>query len=541
MTGRRIGWIGTLCLVVACSAEGAGPKKNIGPSATGPDLDAGKDGSTPNSGGDDAGDTQGDGDGDGDGDVDSQDAGNQGGNQDSGTASDASAQTDAQVPYEAFCSGKGPVIKVPTGKPDDITGGTGNVCTGIIARKVFKNALCACEDAYFAGYLQTAFFETVEDGTRIWESGGSVGVNGSYYSGSFTQVGGDLRIYGDAEVENDWDINLDPSLVGGWVDVWGNLEVADRMDIAGLLTVWEDATVNDLNITGACQIYGTLTHPANEWAGVLGCFKKVDPKPVDLDPPCACGANDVLDVNAIVQDAKLHNDNANPAVNLDPTALSDIEATVGAKRIELPCGRFYVDSILGVGAVQLVITGRTALFVGGDVGTTGLFDVELKGPDAELDLFVAGNFLQTGYSPFGNPNRPEDIRVFVGGNRAILLTGYNPFSGNLYAPNSNVNVEGFLDMNGSLFAKNFHADGYVRIHYDSAILEQGDDDSCNPPPPPPPPPGEPPPPECDGKCDEACGFSETCVAGVCKRCVTNADCCAPLVCYDDGVCGARVK
>ncbi len=576
MIRRQIGWIGALCLAVGCGAEGAKPKEDLDPITAAPD--AGPDGSTPQGdeldaaspeGGDGDGDqTPGDGDqapGDGDqapGDGDAEpldsgtgDLGNgegDGGASDDGA--DAAVEADGGVSYEAFCSGQGPVIKVPVGASDELTGGTGDVCTGTIARKVFKNALCACESGYFAGYLQTADYVENDDGSISWRSGGSVGINGGYYAGSYTQVGGDLRIFG-APRNAEFSGHLQ-NWVAGDVEVWGDLEIASDIVMAGLLTVAEDARVNKMTLMGLSAVQGTLTTPPYTWPldpiTTLGLnlndftYGGRKQEVLELNPPCACGAKNQLDVAAIVAEAETNNDNANPAVNLDPFAFSKLDLTVGAARITLPCGRFYLDSITGVGAVQLRITGRTALFVRGDVGTVGAFDVELVGPGAELDLFVGGNFVQTGYSPFGDPNRPEDIRVFVAGSQTIVLTGYSPFSGNLYAPNANIDIKGFLDMNGALFAKNFHADGYVKINYDSAILDQGDDEACHPPAPPPPPdeppPAEPPPPECVDACDESCSSATTCVSGTCKPCSNDSDCCAPLICYEElGRCGARVK
>src|SRR5690606_14875509 len=88
----------------------------------------------------------------------------------------------------------------------------------------------------------------------------------------------------------------------------------------------------------------------------------------------------------------------------------------------LPCGRYYVNQIGGLGGVTLRIQGRTALFVGGDVWATGLFKIELD-PGAELDLFIQDDFVLTGAARFGDRTRPAAMRIYVGGTGDVCLRG----------------------------------------------------------------------------------------------------------------------
>jgi hypothetical protein len=239
-----------------------------------------------------------------------------------------------------------------------------------------------------------------------------------------------------------------------------------------------------------------------------------------------------------VRDGKLKNDNQNPQVKLDPAALTRLDF---ARRVELPCGRYYLDEISGIGDVHLVITGRTALFVGGDVSTIGHLDIEL-GLKGELDLFIAGDLTQVGYGQFGDVDRPSGVRVYVGGDGDLFFRGYQPVGANIYAPRSHLHSDGFIDTKGSLFVRSLYDNGYLKVNYDRDILDQGNDDACQPPTPPPPPvvppvePPPPPPPECQSACSEQCG-QRTCSQGMCRGCAVDADCCAPLVCYPDGRCG----
>lgn len=449
-------------------------------------------------------------------------------------AGTADASGDAEVTREAYCSGQGSVIKVPGAT----AGSTRDLCTGTVARQRFKNALCVCENADIKGYLATGSFSASQDAPGTFtKSGGSVGVNGRFgglISAGDTEVGGSLRLYGGATF-------------GGYVDVYGDYEANGNVDIAGYLKVARDAKLRQgLLLLGHANIGRDVYTRPGTWDPPLWSFIGGERivQEFALDKPCACEPEDLLDVDAIVRDGKQRNDNQNPAVDLDPAALTRLDF---ARRLELPCGRFYVDEISGVGDLHLVINGRTALFVGGDVSTIGHFDIEL-GPQGELDLFIAGDLMQVGYGQFGDVNRPSGVRVYVGGDGDLFFRGYQPVGANIYAPRSHLHSDGFIDAKGSLFVRSLYDNGYLKVNYDRDVLDLGDDDACNPPKPPPPPveppPVEPPPvdppppnpPECAGTCNEMCG-QRSCVDGVCQGCSVDSDCCAPLVCYPDGRCG----
>jgi hypothetical protein len=461
--------------------------------------------------------------------------GDSGASGDASSGSDASSSADAsnadaEVTRDQYCSGRGSVIKVPGAS----AGTTRDVCTGTVARQRFKNALCTCEDLDLKGYLNTGSFSASKDAPGTFtKSGGSVGVNGSVgwliSAGDF-DIGGSLRLWEGATY-------------GGYVHVYGDFESNGNVNIAGYLDVTRDAKMHEgILLPGHANIGrnsytppGTFDLPG--WAFIGGEEIVQD---FTLEKPCDCEPQNLLDIDAIVRDGKLKNDNANPAVNLSADVLTGLDF---ARRVELPCGRFYLDEISGVGDVHLVINGRTALFIGGDVKTVGHFDIEL-GPQGELDLFIAGDLAQVGYGQFGDVNRPSGVRVYVGGDGDIFFRGYQPFGANLYAPRSHLHSDGFIDAKGSIFVRSLYDNGYLKVAYDRDVLDLGDDDSCNPPPPPPPPPVEPPPveppppppPQCDSVCDESCG-QQTCRNGMCLGCRTDADCCSPLVCYPDGRCG----
>jgi len=153
--------------------------------------------------------------------------------------------------------------------------------------------------------------------------------------------------------------------------------------------------------------------------------------------------------------------------------------------------------------------------VDANVNALGVVKLDL-GPDAELDIFVRGGFVLAGIQSAGNATKPAALRVYVGGTDGILLSGVTAFTGNLYAPRAMITLGGLQDIYGSIFAGDFTAGGIANVHYDRAIVRQGDD--CTPPP------------QCRS-CSE-CGASNACVGGKCGACRTDADCCQPLTCVE---------
>jgi hypothetical protein len=409
--------------------------------------------------------------------------------------------------HEEFCEGGGPVIVVP----DPTTPGSGG-CTPSIARRLFSHALCTCDDTTFAGYLKTRSFSASTDGNHI-SRGAPVGVNDRLLSGSYVDVGGTLTVTGTTSF-------------AGYLKVGGDLELKESLNVAGYLEVYRDAWLEsdalvlgyadidrDLMTQPSVPFVSTFTTVGGDWTeGAFG-----------IDEPCACEPEELLDIDAIIADGQA--DNHNAVIGLDPGAFSDV---IGVTRWELPCGRFYVDEITGIGDLHLEINGRTALYVGDDVGITGHFDVEI-GPEGSLDLFIKDNLVQIGYGQFGEPNQPSKMRVYVGGEGDILFLGYQPVGANIYAPRSRLISAGYVDINGSLFLKDLDAGAYIDIAYDRDIIIPGE--SCPPPDDEEPPPDdEEPPPECFQACNETCG-DRGCVDGHCAPCTQDSDCCSPLVCY----------
>jgi hypothetical protein len=232
----------------------------------------------------------------------------------------------------------------------------------------------------------------------------------------------------------------------------------------------------------------------------------------------------LLDVEKLVKTYAVVNDNAE--VGFDADALKNFAAQ---KTIDVPCGRFYLTAMTGNAAVTLKVSGRAALFVGGDINLAGGLAIELTTATAELDLFVEGGLSVSGSLNFGDGKTPSRIRLYAGGQNDIQLSGSARFDGNLYAPKARLVTSGNTEVFGSLFARSVSASGSMTVHYDRAILRAGQD--C--PKAPPPGAGQP-----DCKTCRDCN-NQACIGGKCGQCRTDADCCAPLTC-SKGTCVPRI-
>jgi hypothetical protein len=261
-----------------------------------------------------------------------------------------------------------------------------------------------------------------------------------------------------------------------------------------------------------------LAPPGGMLQGVLSPMPTVGgatiPMTFTLDDPCGCAER--LDVAEMEKIGGARNDNA--VRGIDPAMLSNV---TNATPLSLHCGRFRFDSIGGAAAIQLTITGRTAIFVDGNVALSDAFQLVIApGADAELDWFIRGSLSIGARAQIGDPQRPSATRIYVGGpendagpdNTDIVLSSAQ-IGANIYAPNTNVNITA-IGMAGSVYAKNLSILGVASVRYDRAILNKGN--KCEQPI------------ICD-KC-HTCNGGAACIGGTCQPCMTDDECCEPLVC-----------
>jgi hypothetical protein len=392
--------------------------------------------------------------------------------------------------YVPFCEGSGPPIAIPS---------LGD-CTGDVAKTLFVFGICSCGDITAFNTVATDSFDSSEGPDPKVKANGSVGVNGTYQGTSPVTVNGALWVGGTASWPNQHEID-------------GEVHCGAKLSVAAPSHVHHDLFgAADIAGGGVLTIDGKLhITPGKVHQGVTAKQGVVEEQ-VTVPPPCDCSKP--LDIPGIVAEFAKKNDNESQ--QLDPAALTEI---VDPVTISLPCGRYYLDEVTPLGAnVTIALDGRTALFVAGDFAPTGPLTITL-GPDAELDLFIAGDLSIGNDFAIGDPARAARTRVYVGG--TSKLASPTSFAGNLYLPNATLQVLNELEVWGALFVGGLNVTSPLSVHYDEAILAI---DGC------------PDPDKQCGDCHDCSNPTPACKNDVCAKCESTADCCPPLSCAADGTC-----
>ena len=411
---------------------------------------------------------------------------------DSGHSGDGSTRVDGSD----FCSGAGPFVQLPQGS-----------CTGDLGKRSFLFALCACTSGDVSGVLRTDSFHSLGGATT--GSLASIGTNGAFSTNSRLDVRGSIWSRGEAASSA---ITLTNRTSAGAVS--SELHAGAALRVDGTFTAGGDVFAGggiDL-VSGGVSTPGKLHVPQGAPVAGVAAAGGVVREAVSVAPPCDC--TKPLDIAAIVAGFQSNNDDARAGISARDL---DVGQSSGGKTLTLPCGRYAFDAITGDG-ITLRLTGRTAIFVAGNLDVTSALAIEL-GPQAELDLFIAGDFRLNGSAAFGSIAAPAKVRVYIGG-ASVTLSGQAKVGANLYAPNADLAFASAYEMSGALFAKRFAFSGDFTIHYDEAVIEtQG----CQPPA------------SSCSTCHDCSGATPSCKNGSCAPCQTSADCCAPLACRS-GTC-----
>lgn len=407
-----------------------------------------------------------------------------------GTTAGETSATDTGTGGGDFCEGMGGISL-----PGDLAG-----CTGDLGKKTFLFALCSCSDLTASNKLTTDSFDS-EMGMMPMD-GGSVGVNGTYNASSAIDIGGSLWVDGTVSSFNSHEV-AQVLQCGGDIVAKSPSHVGEDVFVEGDI----DAQNMTLTIDGDLHIPPNMT---NNGAVVLGQVVK---EAVDVETPCDC--SEPYDIAAIVQGYKAMNDNDKQGISADE--LTDLP---NAKNLELPCGIYFFNKISSNNMLTISLTGRTVIAIEGDIINAGTFNIEL-GPEAELDLFLAGNATLNNVAAIGDPMRPAASRLYVEGE--VKFANTFTLGANLYQPNALFTANNKSEIWGALFVGGLQLASEMTIHYDQAILEL---EGCEDP---------------GGGCTDchdcanptpSCGDD-----GTCEPCVVDADCCPPLAC-DGGVCKA---
>lgn len=354
-------------------------------------------------------------------------------------------------PLEEFCRGSGGAVRI----------GTTSQCLDELATQTFRYGLCVCDDLAVDAQLSLDAFDSTTGpygGANVLADGhlgleraalaldgrllarGSVFVGGPGFSvGPTSRVEGSLYARGTARQENA------ATTIGRNAFVDG--DVLGRFTIGG-----------DLQVPRGAGVDGTVR--------VSGQLRRA---PVPAIAPCGCDAAQRVDVTGVTAWAARHNDNASLA-GFDARAWA---SGGGPSVLRLPCGRYWVSNIQHQGGLRIVAEGRVVLFVDGDLVAESGLDVGLA-PDAEMDLFVAGDLRVQGAVTFGSTTAPARFRTYVGGGGAIDLSSAARFGGNLYAPSAPVRFGASARLYGSAFVGSAEFPASATIHYDRAIRAEGE-------------------------------------------------------------------
>jgi hypothetical protein len=280
------------------------------------------------------------------------------------------------------------------------------------------------------------------------------------------------------------------------------------------------------NISGNMTVGGTLYQTTGKGSGGLNPVPLTTP----VNAPCDC--SNPIPVASTVTWAKTNNDNM--AIGLDPAIMTQAGHPT---RVDLPCGIYYMQGFSSGGVI--VGHGNVALFIDGDVSSSGLLTMTIADPTSQLDVWISGTITsaQSQFS-FGSGAYPALSRMYVGGTQTLDIQVGLVIGGELWAGNAPVLWESDSDMFGALFVGDLHVLSRFALHQDQAVVTVGSS-TC-------PPPGggsgsssggttsssSGSPPMC-GTCKD-CG-NQACINGTCGSCTSNADCCAPLICQG-GTC-----
>jgi len=407
---------------------------------------------------------------------------------------DAGRVTDAGTDY---CEGSGPPIFV---------GDTTEVCSNQLAVTTFRYALCLCDGHTASASVSVDAFDSTQGLFSGPELGGSIGVNGRIQSNAGYSATGSLWVSSSGGITS----NLPMSILA---DLNNQGPMSGQSD----LTVGNNAKIGGPVELRDLVVGSTLTVPQSENVNVTGNFsyQSFRREPVQVEPPCDCEPEQLVDIAGYVQYHADNNDNDMAGISKD--ALDGFTETT---TISIDCGRIHFSRIFGNGPLHINVSGRAAIFVSGEVNLPDGFSIAL-GPDAELDLFIEGHLVSSKRVVVGNPAYPSSTRIYLGGKGSFQLSSNSVISANVYAPEAELVTSGILEVFGSLFLRRLNTSSPVNIHYDKGVLNKGkscpDNGNTN---------------ECES-CRDC--LNQACIAGQCGNCRNNDDCCSPLFCQQ-GTC-----
>ncbi len=324
------------------------------------------------------------------------------------------------------------------------------------ATQAFAVSACICDNFDDIGNLIVG--KSVEkDKATLAVMGATNAINNFVVRGDFRPHGG-LTATGNLQVTGSLS-------TAASVDDIGNIEVDGDLAIGGDLK-----GIGRLAVGGALSVAGKDTFFGYEEIASTAPYTPV------AEPACGCTGPNMIDVPARVAAAKTSNDNA--AAGL-PTSFKNI----GAARIELPTGSYYMTDLAAIGATFVSVTGHVSLHLDGNLEHIGAAWIKLEN-GAMLDLYVSGSVRTIGHLDLGNKWDPSAFRIYIGGGeKGTINVGNQIYNGAIYAPNAVIEYIGNTQIRGAITAKQLTGIGNLEIGYAAPACPQEDPDPTPPPPP----------------------------------------------------------
>ncbi|MBA2540209.1 MAG: hypothetical protein H0V17_11280, partial [Deltaproteobacteria bacterium] len=315
------------------------------------------------------------------------------------------------------------------------------------ATQAFAVSACICEDFDDIGNLVVG--KSVEkDKATLAVMGATRVINNFQVRGDFRPQGG-LTATGNLQVTGSL---VTPSTV----DDIGNIEVDGDLSIGGDLK-----GIGRLAVGGALSVAGSDTFFGYEEVASTSTYQAAPA------PECGCTGPNVIDVAAAVTAAKSANDNAANGV---PTSFTNI----GAARLELTTGSYYMTDLAAIGATFVAIKGHVSLYLDGNLEHIGAAWMKLEN-GAMLDLYVSGSVRTIGHVDLGNKWDPSAFRLYIGGGeKATISIGNQLFNGAIYAPTADIEYIGNTQIRGAITAKSILGIGNLEIGYAAPECPQAD-------------------------------------------------------------------
>ena len=414
------------------------------------------------------------------------------------------------------CADGGPPIEIQPEREDTEQ----RKCIGRVVGRTFKWGICSCESIEAGNELYADGFDSTLGPYTPGGYGGSIGTNGTFSIGNTATIFGNLWASGDDGVD-----------IGNQIELAQQLHSGGDFSTGASSTVGRDAFVEG-NVEGSIAIDQTLHVRQDSQVDSSVTADNVVREDVQVDDPCSrCEESNRIPIDAIVDRRKENNDN--DAIGLEADALADIDST---KRLDLPCGEYYLSGVDVGNSVTIVAHGKTALYIDGDLTAGNDFDI-LPAPSAELDVFVTGNVDFGNAATVGSPAYPASMRLYIGGEDGWQIGNSLTIGANVYAFPGTIDAGNDLEVFGGLYANRLEVGNGLTVHYDREVLDTGEDCPDDDPDP-----NDDPDAGTDAGPDGGSGDPDAGGGGdQCRTsgtaCSEDSQCCTPLVCHE-GACSA---